>query len=131
MSIIVVAEFPMTEQGAQDLIDWSKSDDGYVITRQHKGFEDIRTFLAEDKKTVYLYEKWDSKEDHQAYLNFRVENGLMDFLNPRLDGDFKVTYFSEEQIFIQISPFAFFTCFSSHDELGLCKDKGGNNEIFN
>ena len=96
MSVIVIAEFPMTEQGAQDLIDWSKGDDGYVITRQHKGFEDIRTFLAEDKKTVYLYEKWDSKEDHQAYLNFRVENGLMDFLNPRLDGDFKVTYFSEE-----------------------------------
>ena len=129
MSVIVVAEFPMTEQGAQDFIDWSKSDDGYVITRQHKGFEDIRTFLAEDKKTVYLYEKWDSKEDHQAYLNFRVENGLMDFLNPRLDGDFKVTYFSEEQIFIQISSFAFFTCFNSHDELGLRKDKGGNNEI--
>ena len=44
MSVIVVAEFPMTEQGAQDLIDWSKSDDGYVVTRQHKGFEDIRTF---------------------------------------------------------------------------------------
>jgi quinol monooxygenase YgiN len=96
MSVIVVAEFPTTEQGAQDFIDWSKSDDRYVITRQHKGFEDIRTFLAEDKKTIYLYEKWNSKEDHQAYLDFRVKDGLMDFLNPRLDGDFKVTYFSEE-----------------------------------
>ena len=50
MSVIVVAEFPTTEPGAQDFIDWSKSDNGYVITRQHKGFEDIRTFLAEDKK---------------------------------------------------------------------------------
>lgn len=50
MSAIVVVEFPMTEQGAQDFIDWRKSDDGYVITSQHKGFEDIRTFLAEDKK---------------------------------------------------------------------------------
>tara|TARA_A200000113_G_scaffold221989_1_gene234821 strand:+ start:4585 stop:4875 length:291 start_codon:yes stop_codon:yes gene_type:complete len=96
MSVIVVAEFPMAEQGAQDFIDWSKGDDGYVITRQHKGFEDIRTFLAENKKTIYLYEKRDSKEDHQSYLNFRVENGLMDFLNSRLGGDFKVTYFSEE-----------------------------------
>ena len=96
MSVIVVAEFPMTEQGAQDLIDWSKSDDGYVVTRQHKGFEDIRIFLVENKKIVYLYEKWDSKEDHQAYLDFRVKDGLMDFLKSRLDGDFKVTYFSEE-----------------------------------
>ena len=131
MSVIVVAEFPMTEQGAQDFIDWSKSDDGYIITRQHKGFEDIRTFLAEDKKTIYLYEKWDSKEDHQAYLDFRVKDGLMDFLNPRLDGDFKVTYFSEEQIFIQISSFAFFSCFNSLVEFGLRKHKGENNEIFN
>ena len=97
MSVIVVAEFPMTEQGAQDLIDQSKSDDGYVVTRQHKGFEDIRIFLVENKKIVYLYEKWDSKEDHQAYLDFRVKDGLMDFLKPLLDGDFKVTYFSEEQ----------------------------------
>ena len=54
MSVIVVAEFPTTEQGAQDFIDWSKSDDGYVITRQHKGFEDIRTFLAEDKKKLLI-----------------------------------------------------------------------------
>ena len=54
MSVIVVAEFPMTQQGAQDLIDWSKSDDGYVVTRQHKGFEDIRTFLAEDKKILLV-----------------------------------------------------------------------------
>ena len=97
MSVIVVAEFPMTEQGAQDLIDQSKSDDGYVVTRQHKGFADIRIFLVENKKTVYLYEKCDSKEDHQAYLDFRVKDGLMDFLKPRLDSDFKVTYFSEEQ----------------------------------
>ena len=131
MSVIVVAEFPMTEQGAQDFIDWSKSDDGYIITRQHKGFEDIRTFLAEDKKTIYLYEKWDSKEDHQAYLDFRVKDGLMDFLNPRLDGDFKVTYFSEEQFLIEVSYFVLFTCFSLLVEFGLRKDKGGNNEIIN
>jgi hypothetical protein len=52
--------------------------------------------LAKDKTTVFLYEKWNSKGDHQAYLDFRVEDGLMDFLNLRLDGDFKVTYFSEE-----------------------------------
>ena len=34
MSVIVVAELPMTEQGAQDFIDWSKNDGGYLITRQ-------------------------------------------------------------------------------------------------
>ena len=28
MSVIIVAEFPMTEQGAQDFIDWSKNGVG-------------------------------------------------------------------------------------------------------
>ena len=82
MSVIVVAEFPTTEQGAQDFLDWSKSDNGYVITRQHKGFEDIRTFLAEDKKTIYLYEKWNSKEDHQAYFGLQSERWFNGFLKP-------------------------------------------------
>tara|TARA_X000000368_G_scaffold57940_1_gene41002 strand:- start:10 stop:150 length:141 start_codon:yes stop_codon:yes gene_type:complete len=46
MSVYVVAEFPMTEQGAKDVIEWSKSDDGYVVTREHAGFESIQTLLA-------------------------------------------------------------------------------------
>ena len=37
-------EFPMTEQG-QD-----QGDDGYVITRQHKGFEDIQHFWLKTRK---------------------------------------------------------------------------------
>ena len=95
MSVYVIAEFPMTEQGAKDLIEWSKSDDGYVVTKASAGFELIQTLLAEDNKTVYLYEKWASKEEHQAYLNMRVEGGLMDVLRPRLEGEFKATYFND------------------------------------
>ena len=37
-----------------------------------------------------------AKKIIKLILDFRVKDGLMDFLNPRLDGDFKVTYFSEE-----------------------------------
>ena len=95
MSVYVVAEFPMTELGAKDIIEWSKSDDGYVVTREHAGFESIQTLLAEDNKTIYLYEKWASKEDHQAYFKFRSDAGLMDFLGPRLEGDPKITYFED------------------------------------
>ena len=95
MSVYVIAEFPLSEQGAKDVIEWTTSDDGYIITRAHAGFELIQTLLAEDNKTVYLYEKWASKEEHQAYLNMRVEGGLMDFLGPLLESEFKVTYFNE------------------------------------
>ena len=95
MTVHVVAEFPMTEAGAKDMMEWSASDDGFAITRQHKGFQEIKQFLAEDNKTIILTQKWDSKDDHQAYLKARVDGGLMDWLNPRLDGEFKVTYLSE------------------------------------
>lgn len=93
MSVTVIAELPLSVQGAQDFIDWSKSEDGYVLTRQFEGFNSIETWLAEDNKTVYLHQKWTSKEAHQAYLAKRVEGGLMDFLGPRLENEFKVTYF--------------------------------------
>ena len=95
MSIIVILEAPFTEQGAQDFIAWTKSDDGYAVTRGFAGFEHIQTLLSEDKKTVYIYEKWASKEEHQAYLNFRIEGGLMDFLGPRLEAEHKLQYFDE------------------------------------
>ena len=93
MSIVVVAQAAFSESGAQAFIDWSKSPDGYVLTRAYDGFEHIETWLGEDQKTVYLYEKWASKEHHQAYLKFRVETGLMEFLGPHLEGEFTVSYF--------------------------------------
>ena len=95
MSVYVMAEFPFSEQGAKEFLEWTKSDDGYVITKAWAGFEIIQTLLAEDNKTVYLYEKWASKEVHKSYLDMRVEGGLMDFLGPRLEGEFKFNYFND------------------------------------
>lgn len=37
MTVHVVAEFPFTESGAKDMIEWSVSDVGFTVTRQHKG----------------------------------------------------------------------------------------------
>ena len=95
MSVYVIAEIPFTEQGTQDFIAWTETEDGYPITKSYAGYELIQTLLAEDKKTVYLYERWSSKEAHQAYLKFCVDGGLMDFLGPRLEGEFKFNYFDE------------------------------------
>ena len=76
-------------------MDWTKSDDGYAVTKAWAGFELIQTLLAEDNKTIYLYEKWASKEEHQGYLNMHVEGGPIDFLGPRSDGEFKFHYFND------------------------------------
>ncbi|MGB0480596.1 MAG: hypothetical protein ACPGPA_00005 [Alphaproteobacteria bacterium] len=95
MTVHVVAEFPFTESGAKDMIEWSVSDVGFAVTRQHKGYQDIKQFLAEDNKTIILTQKWDSKDDHQAYLKARVDGGFLEWLKPRLAGEFKVTYLTE------------------------------------
>jgi hypothetical protein len=39
MSLYVIAEMPFTEQGAKNFIEWTKTDDGYAITRGFAGFE--------------------------------------------------------------------------------------------
>ena len=95
MSVYVIAELPFSEQGAKEYIDWTKSDDGSAITKASAGYGLIQTLLAEDNKTVYLYEKWASKEEHKNYLNMRVEGGLSDWLGPRLEGEFKINYFND------------------------------------
>ena len=90
--IYVIIKCPCHEQGASKLIDWAKSDDGFSVTRSHKGFKHIELLVDENNKTIWLYEQWDSKEDHQAYLNFRIENGFEDFLKEILEDEFSLSY---------------------------------------
>ena len=90
----VLAHCPCHEEGAKKLIDWAHSDDGFAVTRTHKGFKHIELLVGEDNKTIWLYEQWDSKEEHQAYLGFRMDNGLGDFMEEILEGEFSLSYFS-------------------------------------
>ena len=92
--IYVIIKCPCHEEGASKLIDWAKSDDGFSVTRTHKGFKHIELLVDEDNKTIYLYEQWDSKEDHQTYLNFRIENGFEDFMGEILEGELSISYLS-------------------------------------
>ena len=41
---------------------------------------------------MWLYEQWETKEDHQAYLNFRMENGFEDFMKEILEAEFSLSY---------------------------------------
>jgi len=50
----------------------------FAVTRTNKGFKHIELLADEDNKTTWLYEQWETKEDHQAYLNFRIKNGFED-----------------------------------------------------
>jgi hypothetical protein len=98
MSVYVIAEFPMSETGAQDFIDWAGGDDGYAASETHDGYEFVQALIAEDNRTIYLAERWATKEVHQAYTQVRAKGSLMEFIIPRLISDFKVTYFNELDI---------------------------------
>ena len=37
MSVYVIAEFPFSEKGAQEFMEWTKSDDGYAVTKAWAG----------------------------------------------------------------------------------------------
>ena len=95
--ICVVAKFVCNDGKINDLLDILKSPDGLTVTRSYKGCKLVETSISEDGDTLYLYERWDSKEDHQAYLQYRGETGLLDVLGPILSEPLGLTYsnFSE------------------------------------
>ena len=90
--IYVIVKLPCHEEGAAKLIDWAKSEDGFSVTRAYKGFKHIELLVDENKKTIWLYEQWDSKEDHQAYLSFRMDNGFEDFVKEIVEDEFTLSY---------------------------------------
>ena len=95
--ICVIAKFVCNDGKINDLLDILKSPDGLPVTRSYKGCKLVETSISEDGDTLYLYERWDSKEDHQAYLQYRGETGLLDVLGPILSEPLGLTYsnFSE------------------------------------
>ena len=96
--IYVIIKCPCHEEGASKLIDWAKSDDGFSVTRTYKGFKHIELLVEENNKTIWLYEQWETKEDHQAYLNFRIENGFENFLKEILEDEFSLSYSTNADI---------------------------------
>ena len=92
--ISVIAKCPCHEEGASKLNDWAHSDDRLSVTRTHKGFKHIELLVDEENKAIWLYEQWETKENHQAYLKFRIENGFEDFMEEILEGEFSLSYLS-------------------------------------
>ena len=52
-----------------------------------------KVWVQQADNVLKLKDLADKKEAHQAYLKFRVDGGIMDFMGPRLEGEFKFNYF--------------------------------------
>ena len=68
--------------------------DGLVKTRAYDGCHGIETLSGPDS-VVALYERWESVEHHQAYVGWRMENGLVDLLEPWLAAPLEIAYYDE------------------------------------
>ena len=84
MKNLVIVVFPAKEDKFDVLKSTLKS--ALVDTRAFEGCLSVDTFEDESTNTIYLIEDWESL-DHQAkYLNWRIETGLLEALDPILEG---------------------------------------------
>jgi quinol monooxygenase YgiN len=76
-----------------DLLAILGSDQGLVATRAFEGCESVEVYTdADNPDTIVLWEKFATRADHEAYLGWRVETGMIDFLGSILASDLQVTY---------------------------------------
>ena len=60
--------------------------DALPDTRAYPGFIFVDTYLEVSTSTIHLIEDWETLDDQAAYLNWRIETGLLTSLNPILEG---------------------------------------------
>ena len=82
MKNLVIVSFPAKEGMMNNLKETLK--EALPETRSFDGCISVETYVEESTDTIHLIEDWESL-DHQAkYLNWRVETGLLDVLEPLL-----------------------------------------------
>ncbi len=91
MSTSVIARFPMTEGMGAALIDTLRT--ALADTRAFEGCESIEVYTDNDNAdTIVLWEKFATRANHEAYLAWRVETGMLEQLGPIMAGDLEITY---------------------------------------
>tara|TARA_A100001234_G_C12420046_1_gene298262 strand:- start:186 stop:479 length:294 start_codon:yes stop_codon:yes gene_type:complete len=91
VSTIAIATFRCSPEGRSALTDFLSGEEGLSVTRAYEGAIRIETLLSNDGDDVILYEEWESVEHHQAYLGWRVETGLADFMSSN-GIEFEISY---------------------------------------
>ena len=91
MSQTIHVVFPCQEGKGPELIEILR--EALADTRAFEGCESVEVY-SDDRNpdTVVLWEKFAVKENHQAYLQWRMDTGLPELLAPVLAGNPEVTY---------------------------------------
>jgi quinol monooxygenase YgiN len=87
----VKAVFPCQPGKGNDLVQMLSH--ALADTRAFPGCLSVETYTDVDQPdTVVLWEKFETRADHEAYLKWRGETGMMEALAPILAGPLDVQY---------------------------------------
>lgn len=93
MSVIVTALFPTKVEASDNFYDTlvsvlpeTRAYDGCIGVTPHRDLDDASRIL--------LIEEWESREHYLAYLQWRVETGLIDAIGPMLAGEPVTSFYS-------------------------------------
>ncbi len=85
MSVMITLEMPVKPEMLEDYLNILKG--ALVETRSYKGCRSVTTLVDQETSSIVLLEEWDSAEDQQAYIAWRVETGLIDAIAPFMQGE--------------------------------------------
>ena len=84
MTIFALVEFKVKENKLNEFLDFTKQ----VLpdTRNYEGCVYLKSTVSWDGQIVVLIEEWETKEHHEKYLKWRLDNGLAQAIEPFVSG---------------------------------------------
>ena len=78
----VCAKFTLKNQESKNrFIEFGNGETGLSVTRGWKGCQSIEMYESrEDPNVIVVWQRWDSKEDHESYVKHRHEDGTFELL---------------------------------------------------
>jgi quinol monooxygenase YgiN len=92
MSVTVLLEAPVKPENVSNM----KSYMAELLpdSRKYEGCRGMDVYFnTEDKNTMVVLERWDSRQHHEKYLGWRTETGVMDKIGGMLAGPPSIRYF--------------------------------------
>ena len=83
MKNVVIADFKVKADKVQEMADVFK--EALVVTRDFDGCLGIDVYYEDKTNTYTLIEDWDSLDQYETYLQWRIDTGIADLLNPILE----------------------------------------------
>ena len=92
MTVKVTFELKLQEGNTEAIIDIARQ--AFPITRKYDGCKQIDICVSQDDPTVVIMtEEWETKEKHQAYIQYRIDDGTIDKIGALLNAEPKMSYY--------------------------------------